>query len=145
MSSTSLWRWTTFVVLTSRIALQGPFCVTETVQGSSPLSGASKTDWRSALHQVCCVTWRPFLMTTDLIGYPWYQKVRNVIFSPLCLSVCLSFMCFHYLFLSLSTFFVLSSCRIPGCRLWLGRLPEKVRSRGSSSTLLPNCRSTFCF
>lgn len=33
------------------------------------------------------------------------------------------------------------SCRIPGSRLWLGRLPEAVRGRSSSTAVFPNSKS----
>lgn len=43
----------TFVVLRTQMLLGDPFYATETVQGSSLLSGVSKMDSHSAPHQVC--------------------------------------------------------------------------------------------
>lgn len=147
MSITSWWWWMTFVVLRSQRVLGGPFCVTETVQASSLLSGASKTGSLSVPHQVCSVKCYPFI-TSYFISHQQCQKVRNG--SELHHSCVLSpslpgFICSLDLPLLLPfcpLFPHLITYRIPGSRLWLGRLPETVRGRGSSPALLPNCKST---
>lgn len=59
MTSTSLLRWTTSAASRSRKEPEGPSCVIETVRGSSPLSGASRTGSLSAPHQVHVVAYWP--------------------------------------------------------------------------------------
>lgn len=142
MNSTSWWLWTTFVALRSPRVPWGLFCVTETVQGSSLLSGASKTGSLSAPRQVCSVKCCPF-RASNCISYQWCPNKEWHWLDHSCfLSLSLpGIICFYFCPFLLS--FIMY--RIPGSRLWLGRLPETVRGRGSSSALLPNCKSTSFF
>lgn len=59
MNSTSWLRWTISAASRSRREPGSPSCVTETVRGSSPLSGASRTGSLSARHQVHSAAYWP--------------------------------------------------------------------------------------
>lgn len=77
------------------------------------------------------------------ISCGWYQNIINNKLDHLCF---FPFYPWLYLLLSFCPFclyFIMY--RIPGSRLWLGRLPETVWGRGSSSALLPNCKATSVF
>lgn len=107
----------TFAALRTRRLPRGPFCVTETVQESFLHSGASKMGSPSAPHQVCSV------LLETLISYNKCGLVMLLFSFPL------------------PDVLSLIVYRIPGSRLWLGRLLETMWSRGSSSKLLPQCKS----
>lgn len=98
MSSTSKWRWTTFVVLRSQRVQDGPSCVTGTAQGSFLLSGASKMASLSAPHQVCLIVIQT--LSLDNHDHLWYQKARNDSDHSACLRLSpLDFIWFLYLLL----------------------------------------------